>query len=107
MGRRKEDEDERNLGAALVGTLAGGSVFGAALGGAGLLGERAPRPYDPAPIGSDPWLERELRAALKRAGRVAAFEVRDAVVTVHAAEDEELSQALRSVAGVKAVRWRP
>jgi hypothetical protein len=106
MPRRTEDDDERNLGAAALGALATGSVLGAALGAGGLLGERPPRPYDPAPIGSDPWLERELRAALNRAGLAASFEVKDAIVTVHDAETAPLAEAFRSVAGTKAIRWR-
>lgn len=105
MPKRREDDDERNLGAAALGTALGGPVLGGALGVAGLLGERPPRPYEAAPIGSDPWLDRELRAALRKAGLDVQLEVRDAVVTVHAPNSEALERALASVQGTKAIRW--
>jgi hypothetical protein len=105
MPRRREDDDERNLGAAALGTALGGPVLGGVLGVGGLTGEGRPRPHDPAPIGSDPWLERELRAALKKAGLEATLEVKDAIVTVHAPQSASLERALASVQGTKAIRW--
>lgn len=105
MPKRREDDDERNLGAAALGAALGGPVLGGALGAAGLLGEAPTRPYDPAPIGSDPWLERELRVALKKAGLDVPFDVKDAIVTVHAPKSAALVEALTSVPGTKALRW--
>lgn len=105
MTKRREDDDERNLGAAALGTALGGPVLGGALGLGGLTGEAPPRPWDPVPIGSDPWLLRELSAALREAGLQVRIEVKDAVVTVHAPKTEALERALATVPGTKALRW--
>lgn len=105
MTKRREDDDDRNLGAAALGSALGGPVLGGALGLGGLTGEAPARPWDPAPIGSDPWLLRELSAALREAGLAVRIEVKDAVVTVHAPKSEALAAALASVQGAKALRW--
>lgn len=100
----KRDDEERALARAAVGASVLGPA-GAALGLSALLGEGPPRPHDPAPIGSDPWLERELRAALKKAALTAELDVKDAIVTVRAPRSAPLEQALASVPGTKTIRW--
>lgn len=100
-----DDDDAKILGRAALGAALFGPA-GAALGLVGAGREAPARPWDAAPIGSDPWLGRELRAALAKAGLEAALEVEDAVVQVDAPKSDELARALGSVQGVKAIRYR-
>jgi hypothetical protein len=112
MTKRRDEEREatRALGAYAVGGagLAGASVLG------GLLREGPSRSKElgPAPIGSDPWLRAEVRAAIAREKDVDASDVvvdaREAVVTLRGAVDEDdvakVERAARTVQGIKKLR---
>jgi hypothetical protein len=116
MTRRRDDGDDA------VGVLGAYAVGGVGLAGARVLGglldrelrdeSGRSRELGPAPIGSDPWLEREVTAAiarepdLDRSGVV--VEVSEAVVTlrgrVREGEVPRIERAARTVQGIKALR---
>ena len=112
MGKRRGDERE------VTGALGAHAIGGAGLAGArvlgGLLDEGPSRSRDlgPAPIGSDPWLLAEVRAAIAREKDVDAadvvVEVHEAIVTLRGEADEDdvprLERAARSVQGIKKLR---
>jgi hypothetical protein len=111
----KRSDEERNVTSALGGyavggaPLAGGSLLG------GILesdeGSRS-RELGPMPIGSDPWLVAEVRAAMARERGVDAsgvvVEARDAIVTLRgtasAGDAARIETAARSVPGLKSLR---
>ncbi len=108
MSRRRDDDVTLGtLGAAAIGgpVLAGASALGGLLG----EGERRSKDLGPAPIGSDPWLRAEVRAAIARVKGQAALGVtvdaRDAVVTLAGEADEDdvpaIVEAARSVLGIR------
>lgn len=112
MSRRRSSDDDDRLPSELVGGYAiGGPVVAGArlLGWAAGEGERRSRDLGPAPIGSDPWLDTEIRRALGReAGLDLAgltVQVRDAIVTltgrVAPADRARVTAAISSVQGIK------
>ncbi len=112
MTKRRDEERD------VTGTLGAFAVGGAGLAGAyalgGLLGEGRSRSRElgPAPIGSDPWLLVEVRAAIAGEKDLDASEViveaHEAVVTlrgaVAAGEAERVERAARTVQGIKQLR---
>ena len=108
MTNRSDDEDKT------LGTVGAFAVGGPALAGAyvlgGLLGEE-PRDKDlgPTPIGSDPWLLREVKAAIQRNNvehdKFIEVSVLEAVVTIHSQATPEqtanIERAARTVEGIK------
>ena len=112
MTKRRDDER------AVTGAVGGYAVGGAALAGTSLLGgildegDSRSRDLGPAPIGSDPWLLAEVRAAIGREKGVDASQVvveaREAIVTlrgaVTASDAPRIESAARSVQGIKTLR---
>lgn len=107
------ERNDKDLG--VIGDLvASYAVGGPGLAGARALGsvlgeDRRAEPYDPAPIGSDPWLRVEIGSAIAResgldASRV-TVRVHEAIVTlsgqIDAAQHARLEKAVRSVDGIK------
>ena len=96
------------MGAYSIGgpVLAGGYVLG------GLLPE-APRDRDlgPAPIGSDPWLLREVEAAIEKDNpahvKLVTVSVLEAVVTLRCTGTSEqaglIERAARTIQGIKSL----
>jgi osmotically-inducible protein OsmY len=86
-------------------TLLVGGIFGPE------EGSRS-RDLGPAPIGSDPWLHAEVRAAIARETSVdisrVTIDVRDAIVTlrgtVPAGDAARIESAARTVQGIKTLR---
>jgi hypothetical protein len=112
--RRDEGDEAAVLGAYAIGGpgLAGARLLGGLLDEELRDGRGRSRELGPAPIGSDPWLRREITAAIARepgldAARV-VVEVREAVVTLrgHVREGEaaRVERAARTVQGIKVLR---
>lgn len=108
MTNQRDDEDKT------LGTLGAYSIGGPALAGAYVLGgilREEPRDRDlgPAPIGSDPWLLREIKAAIHRDNpeheKFVEVTVLEAVVTLHSKAAPEqtanIERAARTVEGIK------
>ena len=110
---RDSDPDEEDVATTIAGAYAiGGPALAGAVGVGALTGEgRKSRPWDPAPIGSDPWLVREVKAALARAGLAEGVSVsaKDAVVTLEGTEGRaaEIEAAARTVEGIEDLRLLP
>ena len=112
MSRRRDEERD------VTGALGAFAVGGAGLLGVralgGLLGEGPARSRElgPAPIGSDPWLLNEVRAAIAREKDLDAseilVEVHEAIVTLRGSIDEadlpRVCRAARTVQGIKSLR---
>lgn len=81
--------------------------------GLGALTGDGPKNKDlgPTPIGSDPWLVREVKAALAKAGLADGVTVaaEDAVVTIEGTEGNlvAIETAARTVQGIKDLRLLP
>lgn len=81
--------------------------------GLGALTGDGPKNKDlgPTPIGSDPWLVREVKAALAKAGLADGVTVKakDAEVTLEGTEGNgaAIESAARTVQGIKALRLVP
>jgi hypothetical protein len=116
MTKQRDDDDTS------VELLGAHAIGGAGLAGARLLGgllddelrDRRGRSRDlgPAPIGSDPWLRREVTAAIARepgldAARV-VVDVHEAVVTlrgpVREGDAARIERAARTVQGIRSLR---
>ncbi len=110
MTGRKRDEDEL---AKVAGAYAiGGPVLAGAVGLGGLTGDGPKdRELGPTPIGSDPWLVREVKAALAKANVADGVSVsaKDAVVTLEGTEGHlvAIETAARTVQGIKDLRLLP
>lgn len=104
---------------AVTGALGGYAVGGAGLASASVLAgvledadDSRSRDLGPAPIGSDPWLHAQVRAAIARDGGASAakvsVDVHDAIVTlrgvVAASDAARIECAARSVQGIKTLR---
>ena len=111
-----QHDDDDAAARALGATAIGGPLAGAA----SLLGgyfEEAPersRDLGPRPIGSDPWLLVEVRAALARdreiPGSELVVDVKDAVVTIRGATSglaDRVERAARTVQGIKTLHVEP
>ncbi len=104
---KAKDDDERTTNVLGAYAIGGPGLAGAVLVG-GLLGE-APRDRElgPTPIGSDPWLVREVKMAIAEVagGASAAVSAKDAVVTISGAgtQSTALEAAARTVQGIKAL----
>jgi osmotically-inducible protein OsmY len=110
MAKRRDDESNA------AGALGAYAVGGAGLLGASVLGglmdeggQSRSRDLGPAPIGSDPWLLAEVRAAIAREKDLDAadvvVEVREAIVTLRGEVDDgdasRVERAARTVQGIK------
>jgi hypothetical protein len=104
----RDDEDKT------LGTLGAYAIGGPALAGAYVLGgilQEAPRDRDlgPAPIGSDPWLLREVEGAIAKDNpahvKLVNVTVLEAVVTLRCVGTAEqaglIERAARTVQGIK------
>ena len=110
----KRSDDESSVTGAVGGYAIGGAGLASASLLGGILGEGDTRSHDlgPAPIGSDPWLMTEVRAAIARERGVDAtrvvVEARDANVTLRgaatASDAVRIESAARSVQGIKTLR---
>lgn len=114
MTGRSKDDDERATGVLGAYAIGGPVLAGAVLVG-GLLGEK-PRDNDlgPTPIGSDPWLIREVKTALANDPSLPKdgtliVTAKDAVVTIVGAGSQRaaVEAAARTVDGIKALRIDP
>ena len=108
MGDRRRDgwDDE---GGGLFGAIAiGGPVLGGLYGAARSMRDGTQgQDLGPAPIGSDPWLDREVRQAIAKEDGAGAVEVtvREAVVTLSgkvadADAAERIERAAKTVQGI-------
>lgn len=111
----KRRDDERAVTGALGSQAIGGVGLTSTSALAGILEDEQDsrsRDLGAAPIGSDPWLVAEVRAAIARERGIDAsnvvVEARDAIVTLrHAVTDGDaarIESAARSVQGIKTLR---
>jgi|GEM_PF-1818598 len=107
----QRDDDDKTLG-----TVGAYAIGGPVLAGASVLGgllQEAPRDRDlgPTPIGSDPWLLREVKAAIAHDNpeheKFIEVSVLEAVATIRSKAAPEqtahIERAARTVQGIKNV----
>ena len=106
----QHDHDDDKAARALGATAIGGPLAGAGSLLGGHFGEDPERSHDlrPTPIGSDPWLSFEVRAALARDpethGLELVVEVEGTVVTIRGLSSGSVERVERAVRTVKGIR---
>ena len=110
MTNQRDDED-KTLGTATAYAIGGPALAGAYVLGGILREEPRDKDLGPTPIGSDPWLLREVKAAIQHDNpeheKFVEVTVLEAVVTLHSKATPEqtanIERAARTVQGIKSL----